>query len=165
MAEMLVQVAASSLSKMYGRRVAFAPVVDDRVTASSLIVVMPGRTTATAASPTDPVITVAYETPADERTAEALANFLRTLRSGWKYSVRTERKSAGHRAGQTRIRQRSHGRSRTGPRARAGFVDVASLRATDRVAADQEREDRSRGRDALDAEPVRHCVGVAFSGA
>jgi membrane-associated protease RseP (regulator of RpoE activity) len=100
MAESVAQGAESSLSRMYGRGVAFAPVLDDRVTASSLIVVMPGRTPAPAASLPDPVITVAYEAPEDERTAEALANFLRTLRSGWKYSVRTQRKSAGDRTGQ-----------------------------------------------------------------
>jgi hypothetical protein len=61
--------------------------------------VMPGRTPPPAAPLPDPIITVAYSNPADARTAEDLANFLRALRSGWKYSVRTEQKVSGPMAG------------------------------------------------------------------
>ena len=95
----LAQSAGASLSKTYGRRVVFAPLVDVRVISTSVVVVMPGRTPAPAPLP-DPIITVAFATTADARTADALANFLRTLRSGWKYSVRTEQKASGLKAGQ-----------------------------------------------------------------
>lgn len=99
LAATVAESAAASLSKTYGRRVTFAPIVDARVTATSVVVVMPGRMPVAVAPLTDPVITVAYATPADARTAEAFANFLRTLRSGWKYSVRTEQKASSPNAG------------------------------------------------------------------
>jgi len=70
------------------------------VIATAVVVVIPGRTPAPAAALPDPVITVAYATAADARLAAGLANFLRTLRSGWKYSVRTEQKASGPKAGQ-----------------------------------------------------------------
>jgi hypothetical protein len=65
-----------------------------------VVVVIPERTPAPAAALPDPIVTVAYATTADARTADALANFLRTLRSGWKYSVRTEQKASGPKEGQ-----------------------------------------------------------------
>jgi PDZ domain-containing protein/TIR domain-containing protein len=95
----LARSAGASLSKTYGRRVVFAPLVDERVIPTSVIVVIPGRTPSPAAPLPDPIITVAYANPADAKTAEGLANFLRTLRSGWKYSVRTEQKASGPMAG------------------------------------------------------------------
>lgn len=96
----LAQSAASTLTRLYGRRVAFERVVDSRVTRTSVIVVMPRRTVASAPRLPDPVVIVAYASAPDARTAEALANFLRTLRSGWKYSVRTEHMVAPAKAGQ-----------------------------------------------------------------
>lgn len=99
LADALAQSAEAMLSKTYGRRVAFTPLVDPRVTATSVVVVMPGRTPAPATPLPDPVITVAYAATADARTAEALANFLRTMRSGWKYSVRTEQNASSPKAG------------------------------------------------------------------
>jgi len=94
--EALAKNAGSWLSRTYGRRVAFTPTVDPRVTATGVIVILPGRASAPAVPP-DPVVTIVYPAAGDPKMAEDLANFLRTLRSGWKYSVQTVRATTGPR--------------------------------------------------------------------
>jgi hypothetical protein len=94
--EALAKNAGSWLSRTYGRRVAFTPTVDPRVTATGVIVILPRRASAPAVPP-DPVVTVVYPAAGDPKMAEDLANFLRTLRSGWKYSVQTVRATTGPR--------------------------------------------------------------------
>ena len=83
------------MSRAYGRRVVLTPTVEPRVTATGVIVIMPGRTTAPAV--VDPVVTIVYPASDDPKMAEDLANFLRTLRSGSKYAVRTMRATTGPR--------------------------------------------------------------------
>ena len=92
----LARSAGSWLSRTYGRRVAFRPTVEPRVTARGVIVIMPGRASAPAMPLADPVVTIAYPTADDPRMAEELATFLRT-RSGTKYLVRTVRATTGPR--------------------------------------------------------------------
>jgi hypothetical protein len=86
----LARSAGSWLSRTYGRRVAVTPLMDPRVFGTSVVVVIPGRTSAPAVRLPDPVITVFYPTVNDKRTAEDLADYLRTRRSGLKYSVLTK---------------------------------------------------------------------------
>jgi len=93
----LARTAGSWLSRTYGRRVAVTPIVDPRVTATGVVVIIPGRTSAPAVPIADAVVTIVYPTADDPRMAEDLANFLRTLRSGWKYTVRTVRATTGPR--------------------------------------------------------------------
>jgi membrane-associated protease RseP (regulator of RpoE activity) len=93
LAETLARSAGSWMSRAYGRRVAFRPTVEPRVTSRSAIVIMPARTPAAAGRPADTVVTIAY-TPADDpKIAEELATFLRT-RSRTEYQVRTVRATA-----------------------------------------------------------------------
>lgn len=89
--------AGSWLSRTYGRRVAFTPTVEPRVTATGVIVIMPGRTAAPAMPLVDPVVIIVYPASDDPKMAADLANFLGTLRSGWKYTVRTTRATTGPR--------------------------------------------------------------------
>jgi hypothetical protein len=93
LAEALARSAGPWLSRAYGRRVAFRSTVDPRVTSRSAIVIMPARTPAAAGRSADAVVTIAYTTPDDPKTAEELATFLRT-RSGTEYQVRTVRATA-----------------------------------------------------------------------
>ena len=92
LAATLARSAGSWLSRTYGRRVAFTPTVEPRVSASGVILIMPGRPSAPAVRLADPVVTIA--TAGDPRTAQELATFLRT-RSGTKYLVRTVRATTG----------------------------------------------------------------------
>ncbi len=95
LAEALAKNAGSWLSRKYGRRVAFTPTVESHVIPTGVIVIMPGRASAPAVPLVDPVVTIVYPASDDPRMAEDLANFLRTLRSGWKYTVRTVRATTG----------------------------------------------------------------------
>lgn len=90
----LARSAGSWLSRTYGRRVAFKPTVEPRVSSGAAIVIMPARTPAAAGRLADPVVTIVYPAADDPKTAEELAAFLRT-RSGTKYQVRTMRARTG----------------------------------------------------------------------
>ena len=92
----LARSAGSWLSRTYGRRVAFRPTVEPRVSSGAVIVIMPARTPAAAGRIADPVVTIAYPTAGDPKTAEELATFLRT-RASTKYLVRTVRATTGPR--------------------------------------------------------------------
>ena len=100
LAEALAKNAGSWLSRTYGRRVAFTPTVEPKVTATGVIVIMPGRASALAVPLVDPVVSILYPAGDDQKVAEDLANFLRTLRSGWKYTVRVRSTTASSKAGQ-----------------------------------------------------------------
>lgn len=126
----LARSAGSWLSRTYGRRVAVTPLVDPRVIATSVVVVIPerrsvpatpGRTSAPAVPLPDPVVIVVYPTANDARTAEELADFLRTRRSGWKYSVRTVQKTTGPTGGQL-----EYDNERTGELARVLARDIGA---------------------------------------
>jgi PDZ domain len=130
LAEALARSAGSWLSRTYGRRVAVTPLVDPRMSARSVVVIVPGKTSAPAipgrtSAPAvplpDPVIIVVYPTANDARTAEELAGFLRTRRSGWKYSVRTVQKTTGPTGGQL-----EYDNERTGELARVLARDIGS---------------------------------------
>jgi hypothetical protein len=90
----LAKTAGSWVSRAYGRRVVFTPTVEPQVTATGVIVILPGRPSAPAV-PLDPVVTIVYPGADGPKMAEDLANFLRTPRSGLKYSVRTVRATTG----------------------------------------------------------------------
>ncbi len=100
LAEALAKNAGSWLSGTYGRRVAFTPTVEPQVKAKSVIVIMPGRTAAPAAPLVVPAVIILYPAGDDPKMAEDLANFLRTLRSGSKYTVRVRATTAPSKPGQ-----------------------------------------------------------------
>jgi hypothetical protein len=102
----LARSAGSWLSRTYGRRVTFTPTMDPRVTATAVIVIIPGNASSSAASTepagstgpiTDAIVNIVYPAGDDPKMAEDLANFLRTLVTDWKYSVRIVRASTGPR--------------------------------------------------------------------
>jgi membrane-associated protease RseP (regulator of RpoE activity) len=126
----LVRSAGSWLSRTYGRRVAVTPLVDPRISARSVVVVVPGKTSAPAipgrtSAPAvplrDPVITVFYPTVNDARTAEDLADYLRTRRSGLKYSVLTKQMRTSNQGSQI-----EYDNERTGELARALARDIGA---------------------------------------